>query len=172
MANLMDVHGIGKSLLETLKENGVNSVADLAGMTVPRLSQLPRIGARRAPVLIAAANALLTMSSVSQGAQGQPQAVASAPVTAEPLPDKTPKAKAPKPPADKTAKTPKAKKPKTGKKARAKDDAKPAKAKADPKTKAKSKKKKKSEAKPVKASKPKPKTKVKAKTKSKKKSKK
>ena len=66
MAQLTDVHGIGAAIAATLQREGIGTVQALAEAKADRIASIRGIGAKRAPAIIAAAQALLTMDTVAR----------------------------------------------------------------------------------------------------------
>ncbi|MEC7258696.1 MAG: helix-hairpin-helix domain-containing protein [Pseudomonadota bacterium] len=121
MTALTDISGVGPTLAALFKAHGFDSAEAVAAATPEQLMQVPRIGALRAPVLIAqagdvvgSASAPKTVKPAIEQAQTQPKNVATPDQGAKPAekakPKKT-KSKKPKASAKKT----KAEKPKASK---------------------------------------------------------
>jgi len=68
---IIDITGIGPAAAATLDEHDIKSVADLANSSIERITTVPGFSDVRAPQVIAAAAELLTVSGITQAAEGE-----------------------------------------------------------------------------------------------------
>ncbi|PJE35014.1 helix-hairpin-helix domain-containing protein, partial [Pseudooceanicola lipolyticus] len=72
MTATTEVNGVGVALAALLKSHGFDSAEAIAAATPEELSVVPRIGALRAPVLIAAAREIVAANGVAPLARPAP----------------------------------------------------------------------------------------------------
>ena len=134
MTALTDIPGVGPTLAALFRDHGFDSAEAVASATPAQLMQVPRIGALRAPVLIALARDLAKVSPAPEAAKADAK-----PMDASSSNPATPGAEDVTKPDKPTKKKTKAKKSKAGSKKSKHEKSKPSKSKKPAKkTKAKS----------------------------------
>lgn len=125
MTALTDIPGVGPTLAALFREHGFDSAEEVASATPAQLMQVPRIGALRAPVLIALARDLAKASPAPEAAKADAK-----PMDASSFNPATPGAEDGTKPDRSTKKKTKAKKSKAGSKKKSKlEKSKPSKSK-------------------------------------------
>ncbi|SDC92818.1 helix-hairpin-helix domain-containing protein [Ruegeria marina] len=98
MTSLSDIQGVGPALARLLSEHGYSDAESVAATTVETLMQIPGIGASRAAMIVAAAQALVTPAG------GKKPAVSRTPSQRRAPTARAPRAKAARPAPVKPAK--------------------------------------------------------------------